>query len=165
MLIIDESYVTVPQIVAMFESMSRKRTIVDYGFRLPSRWTTARSKWDEFTERIGQTVTCRPRPARTARTRTWRCCQIIRLTGLVDPRSSPSSPRKTRSTTSWAGARSRRRDERVSSPPSRRRWPKELTTHLSLAERAASVSTCTPTSTPCARVELLREAAPGHLRR
>ena len=57
LLIIDESHVTVPQIGAMFEGdMSRKRTLVDYGFRLPSAMDNRPLKWDEFTQRIGQTV-------------------------------------------------------------------------------------------------------------
>ena len=54
LLIIDESHVTVPQIGAMFEGdMSRKRTLVDYGFRLPSAMDNRPLKWDEFTQRIG----------------------------------------------------------------------------------------------------------------
>ena len=56
-LVIDESHVTVPQIGAMFEGdMSRKRTLVEHGFRLPSAMDNRPLKWDEFTERIGQTV-------------------------------------------------------------------------------------------------------------
>ena len=60
---IDESHVTVPQIGAMFEGdMSRKRTLVDYGFRLPSAMDNRPLKWDEFTQRIGQTSIFRQLP-------------------------------------------------------------------------------------------------------
>src|SRR5699024_3228340 len=56
-LVIDESHVTVPQIGAMFEGdISRKRTLVDHGFRLPSAIDNRPLKWEEFLERIGQTV-------------------------------------------------------------------------------------------------------------
>src|SRR5690625_3966639 len=57
LLVIDESHVTVPQIGAMYEGdMSRKRTLVDHGFRLPSALDNRPLKWEEFQERIGQTV-------------------------------------------------------------------------------------------------------------
>ena len=57
LLVIDESHVTVPQIGSMFEGdMSRKRTLVDHGFRLPSAMDNRPLKWEEFLERVGQTV-------------------------------------------------------------------------------------------------------------
>ncbi|MCL2595904.1 MAG: DEAD/DEAH box helicase family protein, partial [Promicromonosporaceae bacterium] len=57
LLVIDESHVTVPQIGAMFEGdMSRKRSLVDHGFRLPSAMDNRPLRWEEFQERIGQTV-------------------------------------------------------------------------------------------------------------
>ena len=57
LLVIDESHVTVPQIGGMYEGdMSRKRTLVDHGFRLPSAMDNRPLKWEEFLERIGQTV-------------------------------------------------------------------------------------------------------------
>ncbi len=57
LLVIDESHVTVPQIGAMFEGdMSRKRALVDHGFRLPSATDNRPLRWEEFVERIGQTV-------------------------------------------------------------------------------------------------------------
>ena len=57
MLVIDESHVTVPQIGGMYEGdMSRKRTLVEHGFRLPSAMDNRPLKFDEFTQRIGQTV-------------------------------------------------------------------------------------------------------------
>ncbi|MDD0858168.1 hypothetical protein NHF46_11110 [Arthrobacter alpinus] len=67
LLVIDESHVTVPQIGAMYEGdMSRKRTLVDHGFRLPSAMDNRPLKWDEFLERIGQTVYLSATPASTS---------------------------------------------------------------------------------------------------
>ena len=70
LLIIDESHVTVPQIGGMYEGdASRKRTLVDHGFRLPSALDNRPLKWDEFLERIGQTVymSATPGPMDSAR--------------------------------------------------------------------------------------------------
>ncbi len=57
LLVIDESHVTVPQIGGMYEGdMSRKRNLVDFGFRLPSAVDNRPLTWEEFADRIGQTV-------------------------------------------------------------------------------------------------------------
>ncbi|MBE6484390.1 MAG: excinuclease ABC subunit UvrB [Actinomycetaceae bacterium] len=87
LLIIDESHVTVPQIGAMFEGdASRKRTLVEYGFRLPSALDNRPLKWDEFLERIGQTVYLSATPGPYELERSDGVVeQIIRPTGLVDP--------------------------------------------------------------------------------
>ncbi|MGB5953343.1 MAG: excinuclease ABC subunit UvrB, partial [Ornithinimicrobium sp.] len=87
MLVIDESHVTVPQIGAMYEGdMSRKRTLVEHGFRLPSAMDNRPLKWEEFLERIGQTVylSATPGDYEVAKSGTV-VEQIIRPTGLVDP--------------------------------------------------------------------------------
>ncbi len=87
LLVIDESHVTVPQIGAMYEGdMSRKRTLVDHGFRLPSAMDNRPLKWEEFLERIGQTVylSATPGPYELAKA-SGVVEQIIRPTGLVDP--------------------------------------------------------------------------------
>jgi len=88
LLVIDESHVTVPQIGGMYEGdMSRKRTLVEHGFRLPSAVDNRPLKWEEFLERIGQTVylSATPGPYEMGRTRGEVVEQIIRPTGLVDP--------------------------------------------------------------------------------
>jgi excinuclease ABC subunit B len=88
LLVIDESHVTVPQIGGMYEGdMSRKRTLVDHGFRLPSAVDNRPLKWEEFLERIGQTVylSATPGPYELGRTKGESVEQIIRPTGLVDP--------------------------------------------------------------------------------
>ncbi|WP_029210482.1 MULTISPECIES: excinuclease ABC subunit UvrB [Arsenicicoccus] len=87
LLVIDESHVTVPQIGAMFEGdMSRKRQLVDHGFRLPSAMDNRPLKWEEFLERIGQTVylSATPGPYELAKG-DGAVEQIIRPTGLIDP--------------------------------------------------------------------------------
>ena len=87
LLVVDESHVTVPQVGAMYEGdMSRKRTLVDHGFRLPSAMDNRPLKFDEFLERIGQTVylSATPGPYELARGKGV-VEQIIRPTGLLDP--------------------------------------------------------------------------------
>jgi len=87
LLVIDESHVTVPQIGGMYEGdMSRKRTLVDHGFRLPSAIDNRPLRWEEFLERVGQTVylSATPGPYELSRVDSV-VEQIIRPTGLVDP--------------------------------------------------------------------------------
>ncbi len=86
-LVVDESHVTIPQIGGMYEGdMSRKRTLVDFGFRLPSAMDNRPLRFEEFTERIGQTVylSATPGPYELARSDGF-VEQVIRPTGLVDP--------------------------------------------------------------------------------
>ncbi|WP_199421710.1 excinuclease ABC subunit UvrB [Actinotalea solisilvae] len=87
LLVIDESHVTVPQIGAMFEGdMSRKRALVDHGFRLPSAMDNRPLRWEEFVERIGQTVYLSATPGAYELAQSDGVVeQIIRPTGLVDP--------------------------------------------------------------------------------
>ncbi|MEU0579415.1 excinuclease ABC subunit UvrB [Streptomyces griseoincarnatus] len=87
LLVIDESHVTVPQIGAMYEGdASRKRTLVDHGFRLPSALDNRPLKWEEFQKRVGQTVYLSATPGQYEFSRSDGFVeQIIRPTGLVDP--------------------------------------------------------------------------------
>lgn len=87
LLVIDESHVTVPQIGAMYEGdASRKRTLVEHGFRLPSAMDNRPLKWEEFLERIGQTVYLSATPGKYELARGDGAVeQIIRPTGLIDP--------------------------------------------------------------------------------
>ncbi|MDO5752190.1 excinuclease ABC subunit UvrB [Arthrobacter sp.] len=87
LLVIDESHVTVPQIGAMYEGdMSRKRTLVDHGFRLPSAMDNRPLKWDEFLERVGQTVYLSATPGKyELGVSDGYVQQVIRPTGLIDP--------------------------------------------------------------------------------
>ncbi|QCB93499.1 excinuclease ABC subunit UvrB [Cellulomonas shaoxiangyii] len=87
LLVIDESHVTVPQIGAMFEGdMSRKRALVDHGFRLPSATDNRPLRWEEFVDRIGQTVYLSATPGNYELSVSDGFVeQIIRPTGLIDP--------------------------------------------------------------------------------
>ncbi len=87
LLVIDESHVTVPQIGGMYEGdMSRKRTLVEHGFRLPSAMDNRPLRWEEFLDRVGQTVflSATPGPYEMGKGQGV-VEQIIRPTGLVDP--------------------------------------------------------------------------------
>lgn len=87
LLVIDESHVTVPQIGGMYEGdMSRKRTLVEHGFRLPSAMDNRPLKFDEFRERVGQSVYLSATPGNfELGNSNGYVQQIIRPTGLVDP--------------------------------------------------------------------------------
>jgi excinuclease ABC subunit B len=87
LLVIDESHNTVPQIGAMYEGdASRKRTLVDHGFRLPSALDNRPLKWEEFLTRVGQTVYLSATPGPYELSRSDGVVeQIIRPTGLIDP--------------------------------------------------------------------------------
>ena len=87
LLVIDESHVTVPQIGGMYEGdMSRKRTLVDHGFRLPSAMDNRPLRFEEFVERIGQTVYLSATPGNYELAKSDGYVeQLIRPTGLVDP--------------------------------------------------------------------------------
>jgi excinuclease ABC subunit B len=88
LLVIDESHVTVSQIGAMYEGdASRKRTLVDHGFRLPSAMDNRPLKWTEFLERIGQTVYLSATPGKYELEKVHGDVveQVIRPTGLIDP--------------------------------------------------------------------------------
>src|SRR5487761_2068843 len=87
-LVIDESHQTVPQIGAMYEGdVSRKLYLVDHGFRLPSAIDNRPLTWDEFRERVGQTVylSATPGPYELQRAGGDVVEQVIRPTGLIDP--------------------------------------------------------------------------------
>ncbi len=88
LLVIDESHNTVPQIGAMYEGdVSRKRVLVEHGFRLPSAIDNRPLTWDEFLDRIGQTIylSATPGPYELRRVGGDVVEQVIRPTGLVDP--------------------------------------------------------------------------------
>jgi excinuclease ABC subunit B len=88
LLVIDESHVAVPQIGGMYEGdMSRKRNLVDHGFRLPSAMDNRPLRWEEFLDRIGQTIylSATPGDYELSKVRGDVVEQIIRPTGLVDP--------------------------------------------------------------------------------
>lgn len=102
--IIDESHVTVPQLGGMYAGdASRKQSLVDYGFRLPSAKDNRPLKFDEFRDRVGQVIYTSATPSDYEREKSSQIVeQVIRPTGLIDPVvevrpiiSSPNSPRGT----------------------------------------------------------------------
>lgn len=87
LMIIDESHVTVSQVGAMYNGdRSRKQSLVDYGFRLPSAFDNRPLKFEEFEERINQIVFVSATPAKYEKANSKQTVeQIIRPTGLIDP--------------------------------------------------------------------------------
>lgn len=86
---IDESHATVPQIRGMYQGdQSRKRTLVAYGFRLPSALDNRPLKFDEFDRKIGQTVyiSATPAPYELEKSKPYVVQQLIRPTGILDPK-------------------------------------------------------------------------------
>lgn len=160
-LVIDESHVTVPQIGAMFEGdMSRKRTLVDYGFRLPSAMDNRPLKWDEFTQRIGQTVYLSATPGQYELDRSDGVVeQIIRPTGLVDPKVIVK-PTQGQVDDLLEQIRERtQRDERVLVTTLTKKMAEDLTTYL--GERGVKVEYLHSDVDNLRRVELLRELRLG----
>ena len=161
LLIIDESHVTVPQIGAMFEGdMSRKRTLVDHGFRLPSAMDNRPLKWDEFVERIGQTVYLSATPGDYELERSDGVVeQIIRPTGLVDPKIVVK-PTKGQIDDLLEQVRERvDKDERVLVTTLTKKMAEDLTTYL--AQREVRVEYLHSDVDTLRRVELLRELRQG----
>ena len=91
LMVIDESHATVPQVRGMYEGdRSRKQTLIDYGFRLPSALDNRPLKFDEFAAKVGQTiyVSATPAPYEIDKSGSRIIEQIIRPTGLLDPKPS-----------------------------------------------------------------------------
>ncbi len=160
-LIIDESHVTVPQIGAMYEGdMSRKRTLVEHGFRLPSAMDNRPLKWEEFLERIGQTVYLSATPGPYELERDPNPVeQIIRPTGLVDPKVVVK-PVEGQIDDLLEQIRLRvERDERVLVTTLTKKMAEDLTVYL--AERGVRVEYLHSDVDTLRRVELLRELRQG----
>ena len=161
LLVIDESHVTVPQIGAMHEGdASRKRTLVDHGFRLPSALDNRPLTFAEFEERVGQTVYLSATPGDYELGRSDGVVeQIIRPTGLVDPKVVVK-PTQGQIDDLLEEVRVRvERDERVLVTTLTKRMAEDLTTYL--AERGVRVEYLHSDVDTLRRVELLRELRLG----
>jgi excinuclease ABC subunit B len=161
LLVVDESHVTIPQIGAMYEGdMSRKRTLVDHGFRLPSAMDNRPLKWDEFLERIGQTVYLSATPGKYELGKSDGFVQqIIRPTGLVDP-EIVVKPSKGQIDDLLHEIRTRvERDERVLVTTLTKRMSEDLTGYL--LEHGVKVEYLHSDVDTLRRVELLRELRLG----
>ncbi|MBG6085750.1 excinuclease ABC subunit UvrB [Zhihengliuella flava] len=161
LLVVDESHVTIPQIGAMYEGdMSRKRTLVEHGFRLPSAMDNRPLKWDEFLERIGQTVYLSATPGNYELSQSSGVVeQIIRPTGLVDPEITVK-PTKGQIDDLLSEIRDRtERDERVLVTTLTKRMAEDLTGYLT--EHGVKVEYLHSDVDTLKRVELLRELRLG----
>jgi len=87
LLVIDESHVSIPQIGAMYNGdRSRKESLVEYGFRLPSAFDNRPLKFQEYEERVNQAIYVSATPSKYEREHSVQIVeQIIRPTGLIDP--------------------------------------------------------------------------------
>ena len=161
LLVIDESHVTVPQIGGMYEGdMSRKRTLVDHGFRLPSAMDNRPLRWEEFLQRIGQTVylSATPGPYELGKG-TGVVEQIIRPTGLVDPEVVVKPTRGQIDDLMDEIKLRTGRDERVLVTTLTKKMAEDLTDYL--LERGIRVRYLHSEVDTLRRVELLRELRLG----
>jgi len=161
LLVLDESHSTVPQIGAMYEGdMSRKRTLVEHGFRLPSAMDNRPLKWEEFQDRIGQTVYLSATPGDYELGRGKGVVeQIIRPTGLIDPRVVVK-PTKGQIDDLLGEIHERAgRDERVLVTTLTKKMAEDLTDYL--LEQGVQVRYLHSEVDTLRRVELLRELRKG----
>ncbi|MFT4030485.1 MAG: excinuclease ABC subunit UvrB [Protaetiibacter sp.] len=161
LVVIDESHVTVPQIGAMYEGdASRKRTLVEHGFRLPSALDNRPLRWEEFLERVGQKVYLSATPGRYELSMGDGVVeQIIRPTGLVDPQIVVK-PSKGQIDDLLEEIRIRaERDERVLVTTLTKRMAEELTEYLT--EAGVRVRYLHADVDTLRRVELLTELRAG----
>jgi excinuclease ABC subunit B len=162
LIVIDESHVTVPQIGAMYEGdMSRKRTLVDHGFRLPSAMDNRPLRFAEFEERIGQALYLSATPGKyeLAKVQGDVVEQVIRPTGLVDPQVI-IKPTKGQIDDLMGEIKERvTRDERVLVTTLTKRMAEDLTDYL--LEHGVRVQYLHSDVDTLRRVELLRELRLG----
>ncbi|WP_179871853.1 excinuclease ABC subunit UvrB [Microcella indica] len=161
LVVIDESHVTVPQIGAMFEGdASRKRTLVEHGFRLPSAMDNRPLRWEEFLARTGQKVYLSATPGKYELGITDSVVeQIIRPTGLIDP-EIVVKPSKGQIDDLLEQIRQRtERDERVLVTTLTKKMAEELTEFLT--EAGVRVRYLHSDVDTLRRVELLRELRQG----
>jgi excinuclease ABC subunit B len=159
--VIDESHATVPQIGAMYEGdASRKRTLVEHGFRLPSALDNRPLKFSEFQERVGQTVYLSATPGKFELNAADGVVeQIIRPTGLVDPKIV-LKPTKGQIDDLLEEIRIRSaKDERVLVTTLTKKMAEELTDYLS--EAGVRVRYLHSDVDTLKRVELLRQLRQG----
>jgi excinuclease ABC subunit B len=160
--VIDESHVTVPQIGGMYEGdASRKRTLIEHGFRLPSAADNRPLRFDEFRDRVGQTVylSATPGPWELEHAQGEIVEQVIRPTGLVDPQVVVK-PTKGQIDDLMSEIRERSdRDERVLVTTLTKKMSEDLTDYL--LEHGIRVRYLHSEVDTLRRVELLRELRKG----
>ncbi|HMR49960.1 MAG TPA: excinuclease ABC subunit UvrB [Arachnia sp.] len=160
-LVVDESHVTIPQIGGMYEGdASRKRTLVDHGFRLPSALDNRPLRFDEFVQRIGQTIYLSATPGPYEMDRADGVVeQIIRPTGLVDP-EVVLKPTKGQIDDLMAEIKTRvERDERVLVTTLTKKMAEDLTDYL--MDHGVKARYLHSDIDTIKRIELLRELRLG----
>ncbi len=159
--VIDESHVTIPQIRAMHNGdQSRKRTLVEYGFRLPSALDNRPLRFDEFLQRTGQTVYLSATPAEYELSLSDGVVeQIIRPTGLVDPQIVVKSSKGQIDDLMEEIKLRSERNERVLVTTLTKRLAEEVTDYLT--EMGIRVRYLHSDVDTLRRVELLRELRQG----
>jgi excinuclease ABC subunit B len=162
LLVIDESHVTVPQIGGMYEGdMSRKRNLVEHGFRLPSAMDNRPLRWEEFVDRIGQTIylSATPGPYELSRVGGDVVEQVIRPTGLIDPEIVVKPTRGQIDDLMTEIHARAERDERVLVTTLTKKMAEDLTDYL--LENGVRVRYLHSEVDTLRRVELLRELRLG----
>jgi excinuclease ABC subunit B len=160
--VLDESHVTVPQIGAMYEGdASRKRVLVEHGFRLPSAADNRPLTWEEFADRVGQTVylSATPGPYELAQTGGEFVEQVIRPTGLLDPKIVVKPPKGQIDDLIHEIRLRTGRNERVLVTTLTKRMSEDLTDYL--LEQGVRVRYLHSEVDTLRRVELLRELRLG----
>ena len=161
LVVIDESHVTVPQLGAMYEGdASRKRTLVEHGFRLPSALDNRPLKFSEFKDRVGQTVYLSATPGSYELERADGVVeQIIRPTGLVDPQIVVKPSEGQIDDLLEEVSRRAERDERVLVTTLTKKMAEQLTTFME--EAGVRVRYLHSDVDTLRRVELLTELRAG----
>ena len=159
---LDESHVMVPQIRGMYNGdQARKRTLVDYGFRLPAALDNRPLKDDEFFERVGQVVFVSATPADDELQRSDQVVeQVIRPTGLVDPRITVKPSRGQIDDLIFAARERVKAKERVLVTTLTKKMSEDLTEYL--AEQGVRVRYLHSDIDAVERQVILRDLRLGH---
>jgi excinuclease ABC subunit B len=162
LLIVDESHVTIPQVSAMYEGdRSRKTTLVDHGFRLPSALDNRPLKFSEFEELVGQTLYVSATPAAFELDRSKVVAeQIIRPTGLLDPEITIKPTKGQVEDLISEIRRATEAGQRVLVTTLTKRLAEDITTHL--RENRIRVEYLHSDIDAIERVEILRRLRRGH---
>jgi excinuclease ABC subunit B len=162
LLIVDESHVTIPQVGAMFEGdRSRKTTLVDHGFRLPSALDNRPLKFAEFEQIVGQALYVSATPAAWELQRSPVVAeQVIRPTGLLDPEITLKPTKGQVEDLIAEIQRATGAGERVLVTTLTKRLAEDITTHL--REHKVRVEYLHSDIDAIERVEILRRLRRGH---
>ncbi len=164
-LFIDESHISIPQVGGMYEgNRSRKQTLIDFGFRLPSSHDNRPLKFPEFEERLTQCVyvSATPGPYEYKNTpKEWLAEQIIRPTGLLDPVVTVKSTKNQIDDITLEIEAAKKRGERVLLTTLTKKMAEDMTQFL--ADRGESVRYLHSDIETMERIEILRQLRTGEI--